>query len=216
MGELEEILGYRFKNQNLLTQALTHSSCTGDESKNYERLEFLGDRVLGVAMAHLLYVKFPQDPEGKLSPRLTHLVRKETVAEVALGLKLDHYIHAVPQELSTNENVLCDVMEAVIGAVMIDAGFETAIALVDRHFNHLIVQNSKPEKDFKTLLQEISHHLKSGNPVYELVKKEGSEHEPHFYIKVTVKGHASAVGEGKNKKLAEQNAAQKLIEMIKG
>lgn len=214
MTELEKNLGYSFKNQALLQQALTHSSLTGDVKKNYERLEFLGDRVLGVSMAHLLYFTFENEPEGFLSPRFVKLVRKETVAEVALELKLNEYIKANPQTLSTNENVLCDVMEAVIGAVCLDGGFETAISFVDRHFKKHIEKSRNPEKDNKTLLQELAHQIKGGAPVYEVIKKEGSEHEPTFYVQVCVEGKGSAVGVGKSKKTAEQEAAAELLKIL--
>ena len=211
---LEEILDYRFQNKQLLLQALTHGSYNHDISQNYERLEFLGDRVLGVAMARLLYNIFPTDPEGDLSPRFTRLVRTETVAQVALDLNLNKYIRAENRQLCRNKNVLCDVTEAIIGAICIEAGFETAIDFVERNFKPLINQNSEPLKDKKTLLQEVSHQLKAGNPVYELVKKEGSEHEPVFFIQVTVTGHGTAVGSGKNKKIAEQNAAAQLLDIL--
>lgn len=215
MNKLEEILGYNFKDPQLLQQALTHSSCTGNVHRNYERLEFLGDRVLGVAIAHLLYQTFPADPEGSLSPRFTRLVRTETVAEVARGLCLNEFIRADNKELCSNENVLCDVAEAVIGAICIEAGFETAINVVDTHWKHLIKLNSAPQIDHKTSLQELSHQLKGGNPQYKVVRKDGSEHEPLFHIEALVTGYGSAVGSGKSKKIAEQNAAEKLIEQIK-
>ena len=211
---LEDILGYHFHNQDLLKQALTHSSLTGNIHKNYERLEFLGDRVLGVSMAHLLYFLFQDDPEGALSPRFVKLVRKETVAEVGRELKLNEFIKAAPQDLSNNENVLCDVTEAVIGAICLDGGFETAIEFVDKHFTTHIQKSAQPERDHKTVLQEEAHKLKAGNPLYTLLKKEGTEHEPLFSIKVIIEGVGSAVGEGKNKKQAEQNAAQKLLELL--
>lgn len=213
-AELENILGYKFKDKKLLKQALTHSSCTTDISRNYERLEFLGDRVLGVAIAHLLYTLFPDDPEGNLSPRHTRLVRKETVAAVARELQLDKYILAENKYLHRNENVLCDVAEAVIGAICIEAGFETAIEFVDRHWRHLINQNTAPQIDNKTAVQELAHRFKYGNPVYTLLRKEGTEHEPFFYVEAKA-GDYTAVGSGKNKKTAEQDAAAKLMEELK-
>lgn len=213
MEELEKNLGYCFKNKKLLSQALTHRSYSNDITQNYERLEFLGDRVLGVAMAHLLYNLFPSEPEGDLSPRFTRLVRKETVAEVALELGLDKYIKVDNPELCRNENVLCDVAEAVIGAICIEAGFTTAIKFVDKHWRHLINKSSEPVKDNKTLLQEITHHLKLGTPEYHLLKKEGSEHEPYFHIEAVI-GKYSSIGFGKNKKIAEQDAAAKLIAVL--
>ena len=213
MEELEKNLGYCFKNKKLLSQALTHRSYSNDITQNYERLEFLGDRVLGVAMAHLLYNLFPSEPEGDLSPRFTRLVRKEAVAEVALELGLDKYIKVDNPELCRNENVLCDVAEAVIGAICIEAGFTTAIEFVDRHWRHLINKSSEPVKDSKTLFQELTHHLKLGTPEYRLLKKEGSEHEPYFHIEAVICKY-SAVGFGKSKKLAEQEAAAKLITVL--
>ncbi|MBQ8870284.1 MAG: ribonuclease III [Alphaproteobacteria bacterium] len=216
MDKLEQILGYCFKNKALLKQALTHSSITGNVAKNYERLEFVGDRVLGMAMAHLLFKTFDKDAEGLLSPRHTGLVRKETVAEVALKLRLNEYILAEPKEICHNENVLCDVAEAIIGAICMDSNFETAIEFVDRHWKYLINASQSPIKDNKTALQELAHRYKAANPVYEMVRKEGTEHEPYFFIKVVVDGLGEAVGSGKNKKLAEQNAALRMIKKLEG
>ena len=214
MDKIEEILGYEFRNKALLKQALTHSSISGNIAKNYERLEFVGDRVLGMAMAHLLYTTFSKDAEGDLSPRHTRLVRKETVAEVALKLKLNEYICAEPKELCTNVNVLCDVAEAVIGAICFDSNFETAIDFVDRHWKYLINSSQKPVIDSKTYLQELAHKHKADNPRYELLRKEGSEHEPYFFIKVIIDGLGEVVGSCKNKKLAEQDAAARFIKKL--
>ncbi|MBP5615479.1 MAG: ribonuclease III [Alphaproteobacteria bacterium] len=214
MQKLEDILGYTFKNKDLLKQALTHSSISGDVGKNYERLEFLGDRVLGVAMAHLLYFTFLTEPEGALSPRLVKLVRKETVAEVGTELKLHEYIKATPENLASNENVLCDVTEAVIGAVCLDGGFETAIDFVDRHFKKHIEKSAEPARDDKTVLQEMAHKFLKAHPVYEMLKKEGSEHEPTFYVKVSINNGGSAIGQGKSKKAAEQAAAAELLKIL--
>mgnify|MGYP000763698190 FL=1 len=120
MKELEKNLQYHFNNQHLLHQALTHTSKTGKLSENYERLEFLGDRVLGVAVAEMVYRVFPAEPEGSLSQRFMALVCKETVAEMALKLGLDRYIMAESVDVHHNDNVLCDVCEAVIGAMYLD------------------------------------------------------------------------------------------------
>lgn len=214
MKNLENILDYTFKNNDLLEQALTHRSLTGDIKKNYERLEFLGDRVLGVAMAHLLYFTFENEPEGALSPRFVNLVRKETVAEVARELKLNDYIKSNPPALSFNENVLCDVMEAVIGAICLDGGFEKAIDFVDKHFKKYIQKSVEPERDHKTVLQEFSHKYFGLPPVYETLKKEGSEHEPLFYVRASVNNGLSASAVGKSKKIAEQAAAAELLKIL--
>lgn len=214
LSELENILGYQFKDKHLLQQALTHSSHTARLSENYERLEFLGDRVLGVAVAHLLYRIFPKEPEGNLSQRHTGLVCKETVAEVALTLLLDRFMVVANEEIRENENVLCDVCEAVIGAMFIDAGCDQALAFVNQHWKELIDRNVAPPKDSKTLLQEVAHSRGLGNPAYEVVGRSGSEHEPTFFMKVSLRGLKPQQGEGRNKKLAEQAAAAKMLDFL--
>lgn len=212
MEELQQILQYKFRNLKLLQQALTHSSVTGNEHRNYERLEFLGDRVLGMTMAHLLYKMFPNDREGALAQRHVKLVRAETVAEVVKRLKIDEYIIAKDKETTQSINVLCDVGEAIIGAIYIDSNIEQAIAFVERNWRGLIdMADTGSEKDYKTQLQEKFHALKMPVPVYEVVAKEGSEHEPIFTIKVVFNDELFALGHGKNKKTAEQQAAQNLL-----
>ena len=157
MKELEKNLQYHFNNQHLLHQALTHTSKTGKLSENYERLEFLGDRVLGVAVAEMVYRVFPAEPEGSLSQRFMALVCKETVAEMALKLGLDRYIMAESVDVHHNDNVLCDVCEAVIGAMYLDGGCQTAIDFVQERWRPLVDTHTRPPKDAKTLLQEAAH-----------------------------------------------------------
>jgi ribonuclease-3 len=213
--DLEKILGYKFKNKNLLNSALTHASFSSDLNKNYERLEFLGDRVLSVAVASLLYKKFDKEPEGSLSQRLTALVCKECVAEVALSLELDKYMRVANEEIRHNENVLCDVCEAIIGAIFIDSDISSAIDFVHRNWKSLLDKNLTPPKDAKTALQEIAHVKGLSSPVYEIIDREGSEHEPVFSITVSV-GNMMEIGKGKSKKLAEQEAAAKLLKALSG
>ncbi len=212
--ELEKILNYKYKNPALLKQALTHSSFASDVEKNYERLEFLGDRVLGLSIASLLYNIFPHEPEGSLSQRHTGLVCKETVAMVAKTLQLDKYMIVANEEIRDNENVLCDVCEAVIGSIFIDGDCVEAIKFVNQHWRELIDKNVAPPKDAKTALQEVAHAKGRGVPVYKLEGREGSEHEPIFYMSVSLKGVAPEVGEGRNKKLAEQEAAAKMLKKL--
>lgn len=215
MEELEKILKHQFKKTELLQKALTHGSVNSHVDANYERLEFLGDRVLGVSIASLLYQMFPNEPEGNLSQRFTSLVCKETVAEVARTLRLGEFMRVVGEEIRDNENVLCDVCEAVIGAIYIDGGVEAAINFVNNHWKELIDKNLAPHKDAKTLLQEVSHVKGLGAPVYRLVSRAGSEHEPTFRIAVVLKDGLEQVGEGRNKKLAEFDAASKMLEIIR-
>ena len=211
LSELEKILGYSFKDKNLLRQALTHSSYSSRLDENYERLEFLGDRVLGLTVAALLYRMFPKEPEGNLSQRHTGLVNKDCVAETARRLGLDKFVMLANEEIRENENVLCDVCEAVIGALFIDAGSEKAVEFVNNHWKELIDKNVAPPKDAKTQLQEAAHNLGLGMPQYRLVKREGSEHEPLFHMEVVFSEGHSATGSGRNKKLAEQEAAAKML-----
>lgn len=211
MDKLEKILGYEFENRKILEQALTHGSVAHASTINYERLEFLGDRVLGVAVAEMLYKLFPNEPEGSLSQRFVALVCKESVAEVALKLGLDRFVHAERLDVEKNDNVLCDVTEAVIGAMYLDAGSEKAIAFVQKHWEDLVHKYTKPPKDAKTSLQELTHQNQWKMPEYEEVGREGKEHDPKFFIKVSVAGHGFAIGEGHNKKAAEQDAAKKLL-----
>lgn len=214
MDELEKILQHQFKNPELLKKALTHGSVNSHVEGNYERLEFLGDRVLGVSIASLLYKLFPREPEGNLSQRFTGLVCKETVAQVALTLQLNKFMKVASEEIRSNENVLCDVCEAVIGAIYIDGGVEAAISFVNTHWKELIDKNVAPPKDAKTLLQEVAHIKGYGAPTYKVVGRKGSEHEPIFSIAVSLNGIEDEVGEGKNKKLAEFDAATKMLEKI--
>ncbi|MBO7556270.1 MAG: ribonuclease III [Alphaproteobacteria bacterium] len=214
MDKLEEILGYKFNNRKLLEHALTHGSVAHATANNYERLEFLGDRVLGVAVAEMLYKMFPNEPEGNLSQRFVALVCKESVAEVALKLNIDRFVHAEGVDVEKNDNVLCDVAEAVIGAMYLDAGSEKAIAFVQNHWEELVHKYSKPPKDAKTSLQELAHHFVWNMPVYEEIRREGKEHDPKFFIKVSITGHGFAIGEGHNKKAAEQDAAKKLLKEL--
>ena len=214
LSELENIIRYKFKNQSLLRQALTHSGYASKIGENYERLEFLGDRVLGLSIASLLYRAFPNEPEGSLSPRFVGLVCRDTVASRARELKLDKYMQVADEEIRNNDNVLCDICEAVIGAVFMDSDCDTAVEFVNEHWKNLIDKNIAPPKDAKTTLQEYSFGKNMGLPQYNLEKREGSEHNPVFHISVKLANGMSAVGSGHNKKQAEQNAAADLLKRI--
>ena len=214
MEELEEILKHRFNNPNLLKTALTHTSVNSHVARNYERLEFLGDRVLGVSVASLLYRIFPGEPEGSLAQRFTALVCRETVAEVARTLGLGRFMIVADEEIRENEGVLCDVCEAVIGAIYIDGGVEAAINFVNHHWKELIDKKVAPPKDAKTALQEAAHIKGLGVPHYETVERSGPEHAPVFTVRLKMAGTADVIGRGHNKKLAEFDAAAKMLEQI--
>ncbi|MDR1694619.1 MAG: ribonuclease III [Lactobacillaceae bacterium] len=211
---LEKKISYKFNDVKLLEQALTHSSHTSKFDENYERLEFLGDRVLGLCVAKMLYDIFPNDVEGNLSQRYMGLVCQETVADVARSLELDRHIVVANEELRVNDSVLCDVCEALIGAIFIDGGFEKARSFIKSHWAELIEKNTQPPKDAKTALQEIAHVKSLGVPVYNLVNREGSEHEPTFYMSVSFDNVKPQFGHGKSKKIAEQEAAEKMLDYL--
>ena len=214
MENIEKSIDYTFNNKKLLKQALTHSSVTSNTGENYERLEFLGDRILGVGVAQMLYEKFPNEPEGSLSQRHVCLVCKEAVAEVVRKLGIDGHIISADKEAKASENVLCDVGEAVIGAICIDSSVDNAIAFVRRNWEPILESYKRPPKDAKTLLQEVAFTLKLGNPEYVILEKSGAEHQPVFKIAVKFSNGQSATGTGHNKKLAEQEAAAKMLKTL--
>lgn len=214
MKNLEKILGYNFKDVSLLEKAVTHSSVVGDMFESYERLEFLGDRVLGVAVAAELYQNYACELEGKLSQRFVQLVCKETVAEVGVNLGVDKFIRVEQDCLRANVNVLCDVVEAIIGAIFVDGGINQAIEFVNRNWKDLLHKKISPPKDSKTRLQEKAHSLGFGMPVYKVVERLGTEHEPTFIVEVNLGNEKTARGEGRNKKQAEFEAAEKLLKMM--
>jgi ribonuclease-3 len=211
MEEIEKILGYKFQSRQLLQQALTHSSITRNEHKNYERLEFLGDRILSVCVAAMLYQTFPNDKEGELSRRHVKMVCAQAVAEVVKKLHLQQYIKA--QDALTT-NILCDVGEAIIGAIFVDSNIENAMDFVKKNWVMLIDKDYGTKRDAKTALQEQMQANKKPLPIYEIVDKKGSEHEPIFIVKVLCFDGLSAVGSGSNKKAAEQQAAEKMLKIL--
>ena len=215
LKKIEEKLGYAFHNPKLLQQALTHASFTADIHENYERLEFLGDRILGVTIAEMLCRTFPNEPEGNLSQRFVGLVCKDAVAEVVRELGIERAIVAANVDVRDSLNVLCDVGEALIAAIYLDSGDMTvAQDFIRQHWTALIDRKSRPHKDFKTKLQEEAHHFNLNPPLYRMLKKTGSEHEPLFQVEVSFDNGQSAVGRGKSKKLAEQEAAHNMLEML--
>ena len=164
-----------------------------------------------MTMAHLLYNMFPNDKEGNLAQRHVKLVCADMVAYIVKRLKIDDYIIAKDKDTIGSINVLCDVGEAIIGAIYIDSNIEEAIAFVERNWSDMIDKEHGSQKDFKTRLQEKFHALKQNSPQYEIISKDGSEHEPVFTIKVSFDDKLYALGKGKNKKLAEQQAAENLL-----
>jgi ribonuclease-3 len=215
LAPLEERLGHRFGRIALLRQALTHVSSCINRKDSYQRLEFLGDRVLGMAIADMLYRAFPDAAEGELSRRLAELVRRETCAEVALEWGVAPYIRLGEGEAQSGgakkAAILGDVCESVLGAVLIDAGYEDAARLVRASFGSRVVQESQASRDPKSALQEWAQGRGLTTPVYRLDAQTGPDHQPQFRISAIVDGFEPAAGEGSSKRHAEQAAAEAFL-----
>jgi len=215
-GDLYNLLGYIFKDAELLREALTHPSLEG--GKQYQRLEFVGDRVLSLVIAEWLFDYYPNVDEGGLARRHTNLVRKETLAEVALVMKLPNFIHMAK---STEDNggrhkatILADVCEAIIGAVHQDGGYDAARKMIRKFWKRYISHETIARRDAKTRLQEWVQARQIPTPDYVVSERTGPAHEPFFTIEVRVADMAGEIGKGRSKRLAEQDAAAKLLKRL--
>lgn len=211
-------LGYAFKNPGLLAQALTHPSAAVVPGQSYERLEFLGDRVLGLVVADLLLSNFPDEAEGALARRLAQLVRRETLAQVASELDFGRHLILARSERHAGEEanpaLLADACEAVIAALYLDGGLAAARAFLEPLWTPLLAADRTPPQDAKTTLQEWAQGRGMPLPEYREVRREGPPHEPVFMVEVTVQGQPPAAGEGRSKRLAEQEAAGALLRQL--
>ena len=216
-SELEDRIGRHFRDPSLLERALTHSSLSGGNGhvRDLERLEFLGDRVLGLLTAEELWRRYPDFEEGELAPRLNTLVRKETCARAALHFGLDRFIRMSEWEAESGgrkkKAILGDVMEALLGALYIDGGLEAARLVFDDFWKPDLEKLSKYHRDSKTALQEWSQERKLGTPDYDVIDAEGPAHAPAFTIEVKIKGMQPARGEGRSKRSAQMEAARTFL-----
>ena len=216
---IEERIGHKFADPNLLVTAMTHVSALKPSRKrgeSYQRLEFLGDHVLGLIVSDMLYRSFPNADEGELSKRLADLVRKESCADVAksLGLADDIKLGAVGAGAGARlrKSVLGDICEAVIGAVYLDGGYEAASEFVALNWTERMKKPRQPLRDPKTVLQEWAQGKGLPTPVYREVERTGPHHDPQFRVAVDLPGLASAEGVGGSKRAAEKVAASVMIE----
>ena len=220
---LAQKLQHDFSDLELLRRALTHPSAAGKRKAgtpdSYERLEFLGDRVLGLIVADLLLRRFPKESEGALARRHTALVRRETLADVAgdLGISLHLRLAKGEDEAGERENpaILADACEAVIGALYLDGGLEVARRMVEKALEPYLSSATKPPQDAKTALQEWAQARGLPLPQYREISREGPPHQPVFAIEVFVEGHAPETGQGRSKRISEQSAAQALLKRLK-
>jgi ribonuclease-3 len=205
--ELFGTLGHRFSNRGLLIRALSHSSVAGPES--YERLEFLGDRVLGLVVAQLLLERFPAENEGEIGRRFAALVQASTLARVGADIGVERFARVSPGVL--NENIVADMVEALIAAVYLDGGMTSAEAFIRRIWDPLVEQKSRPPRDPKTALQEWAQSKGHGLPVYSDVGRLGPDHQPEFTVEVSLEGQEPARASGPSKRAAEQDAAAGML-----
>src|SRR5437588_9329265 len=214
----EQDICYRFKNPALLEQALTHiSAITGARNRagSYQRLEFLGDHVLGLVISDMLFRAFPKADEGEMSRRLADLVRKETCADVGRAIELGAAIRLGASENNAGGRgrtaILADVCEALIGAVFVDGGYAAAAALIERLWEERMHSPTRPLRDSKTVLQEWAQARGLPTPAYREVERKGPDHDPEFRVIVELPQLAPAEGLGRSKRAAEQAAAAAML-----
>ena len=226
--ELRHIIGYEFNGHELLEEALTHPSALVPErrrrrrptpvKRDYERLEFLGDRVLGLVIADHLWRRFEGEPEGDLTRRHTHLVRREALVRVAETIGLGGYLVLSRAEATAgaagNPGILADACEALIAAIYLDGGFEAASAFVRRFWEPLIEEMEEPPRDPKTALQEWVQARGLALPAYELVATSGPDHAPLFTVRANVAGGDPATATASSKRSAEAKAAAILLDRL--
>ncbi len=212
LGQLESRLGHVWNGRDLLLQALTHRS---HSARNNERLEFLGDGVLNCVVGLMLYQRFPDLPEGRLSRLRANLVNQDSLHEIALKLDLGRYLRLGEGELKSGgaqrPSILADALESLLGAALLDAGFDVAQAMVERLFGESIaaINPSQQGKDAKTRLQEWLQPRRLGLPSYQLVETAGQAHAQTFHVECRIDALQLATrGQGASRKAAEQMAAE--------
>jgi ribonuclease-3 len=214
-GWLEEHIGHKPADLAMFERALTHSSRS---EENYERLEFLGDRVLGLVIAAWLYELFPDEPEGKLSKRLNVLVARTTCAEVGRELGLAAQMRLGKQARDDgafeSDNVLGDIVESLIGALWLEAGFEPARAFIRSAWSDRVDRQDSAPQHPKSMLQEWAAANNRRPPAYEVIGRSGPQHAPTFVVKVSIRGVGEAEAEGTTKQDAETEAAQALLDQL--
>ena len=216
LRRLEDITGHRFADAERLDRALTHASARGRGGRDYERLEFLGDRVLGLCVAEMLFAQFQAADEGELSVRLNQLVNADTLAEVADELSLNDFIRTGSdvRQLrdSHRKNLRADVVESLIATIYLEGGLDAVRPFIRRYWSERAANAEAARRDAKTELQEWAHARYGVTPVYRVTDRSGPDHEPVFKVTVEVEGTGPAIGVSRSKRAAEQAAATALLE----
>jgi ribonuclease-3 len=219
LRELEGHLGYRFKDPQLLAQALTHSSIKTDDNPSNERLEFLGDSVLGLVMTEFLYSYFHDHDEGELTQIKSVVVSTSTLAQESVRLKLPSYYNVgkgVTRKRDLPVSLMANVFEAVVAAIYKDGGFEAARRFVLRNlFHHVlaVVEDEHP-KNYKSLLQQWAQKELNLTPTYRVISERGPDHLKHFEVVAVIGREAYKMGVGRSKKEAEQTAAEETLKVL--
>lgn len=210
---LQERLGQRFEDPRRLEKALTHSSAGG--TYNYERMEFLGDRVVGLALAHTLFKMFPDENEGDMAKRHAALVQGKMLAKIAREIELGDMMQLSDAERAAgganNDNILADGLEAVIGALYLDAGFDACQQAIEKLWGDRVKIMRRPPQDPKTAIQEWAQARALALPSYELVGRTGPDHAPIFEIRVKVGEYPPWSAKGTSRRAAEKLAAAMLL-----
>ncbi|MGQ0677205.1 MAG: ribonuclease III [Rhodospirillales bacterium] len=225
LAPLEKALGHRFADRKLLALALTHSSAGQHRLDDNQRLEFLGDRVLGLAVADILLSRFPEEEEGALAKRFAQLTRREALAQVARAIELGPHLNVAgggrePRGFESRERdaegTLADACEAAIAALYLDGGLKAAQRFVARAWEGLIAADDRPPRDPKTALQEWAQARGQPLPKYSVVAREGPDHQPLFTVTVALRDGGAATATGQTKRAAEQAAASDLLRRLEG
>ena len=214
-SDLEQILKYSFKNKSILHKALTHKSY--DNNTNNEKLEFLGDRVLGLIISKKLLEKYPSEKEGIIDKKFANLVNKKTCINIAKKLNLKKYLYlgASHKNLERSaDKIVSDSLEAIVGAIYLDGGLKSSEKFILSFWETYIDESVVTQIDSKTKLQEYSLKKFKKLPKYTFFKKTGPQHKPLFKTEVEITGSKKIIGEGTSKKKAQQNAAAKLIKFL--
>lgn len=212
-------IGVKLKDVKTLTRALSHKSASHGRDLGYERLEFLGDRVLGLCVADMLMMAFPDEPEGALSRRLNALVRQETLAEIGEEIGLGRYMILGKAEedsgAKSNPAIVSDIVEAIIATIYLEHGLEGARQFINRFLERRLANTAKPPKDAKSTLQEWAMARKMPLPAYVVTDRKGPDHAPIFTIEVSLPGVDPVSATGETKRVTEQKAAEALLETLK-
>ena len=217
--EISKLLDYQFKNNRLLEEALTHASARKSSKVNNERLEFLGDRVLGLVIAEELLRKNPNSTEGEIATYYNSLVKKETCSYIAKKIGLENLLTLGKSVKRTNDRqkdkILGNAIEALIGAIFLDAGFEISKQLVLKVWRKQIDIVRDIEAHAKTALQEFLQSKGQEPPTYKQISRTGPDHDPDFCVEVVLGSGLNAIGSGSTKRMAETKAAEQILEKIK-